>query len=645
MLRASRTVGLSLCLALLAAALVEVRAQPTDNLLRLVDSVLAAPARTHFTTLRHVLRPVRYDTAALAYMLARARTTDNCQAEAFANNYLGRIARNASDYETAVAHHDRALAVATACRDTILIAAAHNGRGVAFRRQDRIAEAVEAHEAARAITRAVDAPTDPVTFELGVAINSLGNIYLSTEQWEEAAEEFRTSMAIQEPLGNDLGMAINYHNLGYAHERMGDPDTAMRFYERSLAYNEKIDSDVGRTLCYTSMSGLHLDLGHRERALQLGRRAFALSRDLGDPFYEASARVAFGQALARSNSYLEAQRQLRSALDIAVAKGYIQESVQAYEALARLDSLRGDYLGALRLKNLGAAAERELINQKNQRIVSSLSAKLRSERQGLELERLARENEIVREESRRERYLLIAGLIAAGALAAFFFVLYRQRRITADRDRTRLEQQRLSSQMNPHFLFNALNSVKAFIIDNERTAAIRYLDAFAKLVRRILDSSINETVSLREELENCELYVRIENARLGNTVDFECRVNEKVDLDAHRVPPLVLQPFLENAFWHGLQRKTGERHLLLEVKPSDTGGVCVRVRDNGVGRAAAAAATAHRKVKRRSVGLDVTRRRLAYFANERGVDADFATRDLHAADGAPAGTEVTLRIG
>ena len=248
----------------------------------------------------------------------------------------------------------------------------------------------------------------------------------------------------------------------------------------------------------------------------------------------------------------------------------------------------------------------------------------------------------VTERANRARLLAIAVSVAAVTLAAILFILYRQRRIIETRDAAYLEQQRLASQMNPHFLFNALNSIKALMIDDRRDEAIRHLTRFAQLVRRILYASINESVTLEEELKNCALYAEIEMERLGGDVDFAVEVDDALDVEGVAVPPLLLQPFLENAFWHGLQAKPGDRRLRVRAEPLAGEGARVTVADNGIGRDAAA--RNRRSSRRQSVGIDITERRLRHFARRHGRSAEVEIRDLVDADGVPAGTEVVLEI-
>ncbi len=610
---------------------------------RLVDSLLQH--KPSFDELHANLRPIRRDSASLEYLRRRARITGNCSAEAYANDLLGKRLRNASLFDAALSYHDAAIRIAQRCTDTTLIATALNGKGVVYRRQDLVVEAITAHGAALEIAELVKYPTPGLSYAIGVALNSMGNIYLAMERLDEAEEMFIRSKILQDSLDNPLGVAINDQNLGYVAVERKMYDTALHYFESSLVTNTAIASDFGMMLNYIAIADVYAQTGRAQEAYSIMQRTMPIVEEMGDPYHEAQALTVLGDVQLRLGMLSQGRTAILKALDVAADKDLLSYRVEAYELLARADSLVGDYQSALANIYKGRVVEQQLRSEKNQRYLGGLSAKLESTRQRAEIDRLAQENELVRERSRRDRLLLIAVIAGVVFLAGLLFILYRQRAIIDDRDMAHLEQQRLASQMNPHFLFNALNSIKAFLIDNDRDAAIHYLNTFARLVRRILNSSINETVTLQEELENCKLYIRIENARLNNEVDFNLTVDPAVDLDFWRIPPLLLQPFLENSFWHGLQTKPGNKHLELAVEANGDNRLRIIIADNGVGRAAAERANANRLMKRQSVGIDITRRRLQHYAKETGLRANFKTLDLVASDGEALGTEVVVEIG
>lgn len=197
----------------------------------------------------------------------------------------------------------------------------------------------------------------------------------------------------------------------------------------------------------------------------------------------------------------------------------------------------------------------------------------------------------------------------------------------------------LQSQMNPHFIFNALNSIKVFLIENDKEQAIFYLNKFAKLIRKILDGSRNRRVSLKEELEIVRLYMSIENMRFDNEIGFSVDVSESVDLDKIKVPPLILQPFLENALWHGLMLSQKEKLVEISIFTSENAPV-LSLRDNGIGRQKSMELKNRKVLKKDSLGLKMTKERIDHFNHKENSSYSFEIIDLEDQDGQPCGTEV-----
>jgi sensor histidine kinase YesM len=207
-----------------------------------------------------------------------------------------------------------------------------------------------------------------------------------------------------------------------------------------------------------------------------------------------------------------------------------------------------------------------------------------------------------------------------------------------------LEQTMLRSQMNPHFLFNSLNSIKHYIINNEQKNAVHYLNKFSKLVRKILETSSMKEISLEEELETITLYMNIENIRFNEEIDFGVEIDPRVNPASVKIPSLILQPFLENALWHGLSSKEGNKRIRITVSQDHPGLIRIAIRDNGIGREAAEKLKESKVLKRKSVGISITRERLANFSRIFQNSFDLSIRDLYAADGTVEGTEVVLTI-
>ena len=254
------------------------------------------------------------------------------------------------------------------------------------------------------------------------------------------------------------------------------------------------------------------------------------------------------------------------------------------------------------------------------------------------------ERQVVDLQAKRNRTLVIGGILIMGLLAMVLLNVYRQYLSDNEKRVLSLEQRMLRSQMNPHFIFNSLNSIKQFIIVNEKEKAVRYLNKFAKLMRKILDGSGKRETSLAEELETVDLYLKIENMRFSNDIDINVQVDPTLNTELIKVPSLVLQPFLENAIWHGLSDKEGDKKIWVHVEREEDLQLRISITDNGIGRELAEERKTKRQHKRKSVGLTNTKERLSYFASnyQKGYDIEF--HDLQAADGRASGTQVVLKI-
>ena len=608
------------------------------------DSVVGQPGMKYAAVL-DAMRPVRYSDSLMNYLRLRAAEAGHASAESFAVGSLGVIYRNRTAYDTAVALHDRALALAVAADDTLARIVALNSRGVVLRRADRVTEALDAHQAALALGLQVAEPDFGTLRAIAISYNSTGHIHLTLRQLDAAEEAFRASMVVEERNDNTLGLAINHANLATIYEQRDELDAALAAYRRALAYNEVIDSDFGRAICWIGMARVLNRQGSHGMALRYVRDALPIVEARGDNNYVVNAELAYGEVLTAIGNYAVAHRHLERGRALAAENDLVDDEARALYLLSHLAQARGDTGAAFRDFRRAVELERSVLNEANQRYVAALDAQYASELREAEIARLAQENELVRERAGRTRRNFIGLVALLAVVAAILAVLNRQRKLVLQRDLSQLEQQRLASQMNPHFLFNALNSVKSYLVSRQGDAAIDYLTDFAKLMRRILTSTIDEEVPLAEELENCRLYVGIENARFDGAIELLIDVADDVDPDFLTVPPLVLQPFLENALWHGLRLKDGAKLIELDVSVGADEELTVTIRDNGIGRAAARREAARRTVQRQSVGLDITRRRLEHFAQRHDREAGFLIRDLVAPDGTPEGTEVVVRIG
>ncbi|MBC7922521.1 MAG: histidine kinase [Ferruginibacter sp.] len=206
------------------------------------------------------------------------------------------------------------------------------------------------------------------------------------------------------------------------------------------------------------------------------------------------------------------------------------------------------------------------------------------------------------------------------------------------------EMTALRAQMNPHFIFNCLNSIKLYTLQNDADRASEYLTKFARLIRLVLDNSRSDLVPLRNELEALRLYIELEAMRFKQKVRFEIDASPGIDQQYLRIPPLLLQPFVENAIWHGLMHKPEGGTVTVVVRQPEEDGLCITITDDGIGRARAAALKSKSADTHKSFGMQVTADRIRMINHLYDTHARVTIHDLVAPDGQPAGTEVVLKI-
>jgi ligand-binding sensor domain-containing protein len=245
-------------------------------------------------------------------------------------------------------------------------------------------------------------------------------------------------------------------------------------------------------------------------------------------------------------------------------------------------------------------------------------------------------------------------LVFTLVLSAVYFAL-RQRvalikKRTAEKSKIRqqmaeLENQALRSQMNPHFIFNCLNSINGFIVGNNPDEASRFVTKFSRLIRLILDNSKVPFVTLEQELSALKIYIDLEKMRFESGFESKVEVDSRLHTTALFIPPMIFQPFVENAIWHGLLHKDTSGKLTVELYEAEN-HLFVKIQDNGIGRAAASELKSKSSLKSKSYGLAITRQRIVNFNAAQNAQSDDSVyvEDLVDDAGNPCGTRVTLKL-
>ncbi|TCK67542.1 tetratricopeptide repeat protein [Winogradskyella wandonensis] len=236
-------------------------------------------------------------------------------------------------------------------------------------------------------------------------------------------------------------------------------------------------------------------------------------------------------------------------------------------------------------------------------------------------------------------YALIGGLVLLLIAAYFTYKYIKQQRLANNL----LALKSLRSQMNPHFIFNALNSVNSFIASSDERTANKYLSDFSFLMRAVLENSEEDFIPLKKEIELLQLYTKLEHFRFKEKFDYTIEVDENIDVEDYEIPPMLLQPYIENAVWHGLRYKTEKGHLKIEISPKSDNEITISIVDDGVGRQRSQAMKTENQKKHRSKGLSNIKKRIQILNDMYKDKIDVVIDDYQNAEDAGTRVEVTLK--
>ena len=479
---------------------------------------------------------------------------------------------------------------------------------------------------------------------MNVSLNSIGNIFQSLEQYDRAIEHFDRSLALERELGNVRGMAVNLQNMGECLEAKGMLEQALSRYEKALEYDIEIGSLTGQAICHNSIARISIKQGESEAALPLLETAYAEALESKDQQIIVPVLINRGWAAMELGRYGRSEAYLKDGIAIGEPLQFYSDVAKAYELLSELKSRQGNHREALEFYKKGEENNRRVTNDVNIKYVNDVLLRYDNDKKTNEIELLNKQNEIIRLRLRRNKTTLLVGALMLVMFTLILYIIYRQYQLKSEKKVMTLEQSMLRSQMNPHFLFNSLNSIKLYIINNEKQNAVHYLNKFSKLVRKILEASSVREIALEDELETVTLYLNIENIRFNNEIDFTIDVAPEINPSLVKIPSLILQPFLENALWHGLSSKKNHKKLSVRVTQPENGYILIHIEDNGIGRKAAQKLQEQKVLKRKSVGIANTKERLANFSKDYQNRFEVKIEDLYTPEGAAKGTLVSLKI-
>ena len=486
--------------------------------------------------------------------------------------------RNTSNYSKSLEILHKALNIANEFDSDKLRTKVTHETAVNFRRINENAMALKLHTKALELAESIND-----TFLIHCSYNGVGNVYLRYKDYDRAIEYFNKSLDfIGKEKPNLLGKAINSNLLGETWLYMGNTDSALYYLQQSFNVNIEIGSELGQAICYNGMGLVYYEEEKYNKAINVHNKALSIYKTLNDIYYQSMCLNHLGKAYLAIKEYLLAEKSLQKSLCIANKIGSKRFALETSINLAQLyhetNNTEASYIYNLKVIAYKDSITEDLQRQ-NTEAMNVLYKASKQEREILILKQTAEFNEL---KITRQRYLSVGIAVFALILAFLGVFAYRQRQLKSKLSEISLEQKLLRAQLNPHFVFNSLSAVQNFILKNDKNSASEYLVNFSRLMRNILMGSGSDFIRLENELEILDDYLKLQRLRFMEKFDYYFEISDGIDPEYCLVPPMLIQPFIENSIEHGVRDVDRQGTIMIRfVKEDDF--LLIEVEDNGRG--------------------------------------------------------------
>ena len=425
----------------------------------------------------------------------------------------------------------------------------------------------------------------------------IGMPYLFLNQYDSALYYFNESRKIAKNIGNNFNEASSLINIGLVYDGMGDNKKALETYFEALGYFKKEEVSDKIALCLNNIASIYIEEKKYKEAIKV-----------------ATEGLEFGKQ--------------------AQTKESIKDS---YGILNKAFVGIGDYKSANENGNLSALMQDSILNEKVTLQLTEMQVKYDTEKKESENKVLSQQNQIQSLQLNQNKFFIIGLGILLLLVLLVAYLLFRQNKFSNQQREIQLEQKLLRSQMNPHFLFNSLNSIHSVVLSGDSKTAAKYLASFSKLVRAILESSRFETITLEKEISSLRNYIDLQILRFENNIQYTIDVSDNIDPERILLPPMLTQPFIENALEHGLANIT-DALLIISFK-NENGFLIVEVTDNGSGLGEIKNTTEHT-----SMATEITKERLTLLNRGKSKKTVFSISEAFPTNNDHKGVKVTFQI-
>ncbi|MBK9247521.1 MAG: tetratricopeptide repeat protein [Ignavibacteria bacterium] len=431
-------------------------------------------------------------------------------------------------------------------------------------------------------------------------LNNLGTLYTRINDHEKALDYYSRSLVIRRELNDRLAIASSLGNIGEEYRHLGEYEKALEYQGQSLEIAQSEGNSSQVALALGNIGVIHESLGNQELSFEFHKKALEVIEPLTDKQNYTLMLTHMGKLFFQLKDYDNALETLVQALVFAEEYGGRDAQADIHKVLSEVYEDQGDPKSALHHFKLYNHISREVNHQAQQSSILLLEMRFSSQKAEKEKEELRRK------------------LLQS-------------------------EHKTLRAQINPHFMFNALNSIQHFLTKSDTEHANRFLSKFARLMRLIMENSRYTSVPLGDEIETISLYLELEKLRFGDKFTYDVIIDPSLPTTI-LIPPMLIQPYIENAIWHGiLPRKSGGK-VIVTITPSENEYIVCNIQDDGIGRKASSEKKDFEQNKHRSSGMALIDERLALLTETSGMKLWVEVEDMYNDSNQPTGTSVTLHL-
>ncbi len=482
---------------------------------------------------------------------------------------------------------------------------------------------------------------------VSISLNNLGTCYSDQGEHIKAIYFHLRSFYIAKEISDLKGMASSYGNIGSEFQRLNRQDAALYYYLKSLQIRRQLNDRSGIAESLNKTGSVYFKNNNLTGADSCFRKAGQIFRETNNPEGLVYSFSNLSAVYQKRNNAAMALASIDSAYRLAEKLGFPELIKKAAMAYSELSASSGDYRKAYENLLMGKKMSDSILNPNTQKILVEKQLRFDYLQKETKINHLhALEIQRHLSELRRQRTMRNAILGGTGLAAAFSLLLLRshnRRKKTAfDKMVTDVEMKALRAQMDPHFIHNSLLSIDQYIRGRDEKTSSRYLQKFSRLMRMILEYSRRDQVPLADDLEALQLYMEMENLRMENPVTVNITWDDKVNPEQVLIQPMLIQPFVENAFKHAF---AGIALPKLDIVISlNEPMLRFTITDNGRGRRHKQEVALEGFPVRQSLGLKVTEERLEVISRLKKIRAFFTFEDLKDQENNPTGTRVVMNV-